>query len=290
MTNRRKLILLGLLWLIAGCGRAPAAIQATPGASPAPESIAASPTPPTAAPAGANDPPPAPPAAPTATPADPPPLTEGPHWIAVMDYWEPEESSVRLVDIHTGRIAETHECYAIDMRMVDWSPDGRWLTCTLSFLHSIVTLADTTNLSTTLDLTPDGIRDTPLPVLDWSPDRSQVAISTGAAIAVFPLDGGAYRELVRCAPARCSSVAWSPDGRWLAYGHDDAVRIIDLNGGPGPETSLGIVERPPDTGSPEGAPPAIDPLVWSPDSARVAYVTAAGVFVLSVADGKALQL
>jgi dipeptidyl aminopeptidase/acylaminoacyl peptidase len=111
-----------------------------------------------------------------------------------------------------------------------------------------------------------------------------LALAVGAytnRVVVVGAQGRFLRSLPICVDPRCGalqSVAWSPDGRFLAYGtmsganwHPrDGLHLFDLARNrdwraiPGPLTNW-------------------QDLAWSPDGKRLAYVAAASIFVLQVA-------
>jgi Tol biopolymer transport system component len=105
--------------------------------------------------------------------------------------------------------------------------------------------------------------------IDWSPDGSQLAITSGqreldsgnalqdGRIYLYEPSSGALRSLD--ATAGTYHLTWSPDGKRIAYQARDVLRVID------PVTQSQQVL---DTGA--GAIHGIGP-VWSPDGKTIAY-------------------
>ena len=67
-----------------------------------------------------------------------------------------------------------------------------------------------------------------------------------------------------------SGPAWSPDGRWIAFGRGGAIRVISVDGTG--EIQLG-----------DGTQPS-----WSPDGSRIAFASAEGISVMN-ADGSGVR-
>ncbi len=98
---------------------------------------------------------------------------------------------------------------------------------------------------------------------DISPDGKRAAFTARGDIYTVPAEHGATRNLTETPGIREQSVAWSPDGRWVAYLSDksgeQAIYIRPQNG-MGPEQEI-------TTGGPEFL---MQP-VWSPDSTKIAW-------------------
>jgi hypothetical protein len=133
---------------------------------------------------------------------------------------------VEVVDLRTGRIAGYRLDQPAMVRLVDWSPDGRWLALELSRGGTRIAV---------LDLRTGALRQFDrLPELNWSggsfaPDSTRLALATlrampagngyvptpvvvivdlaGTEVRVLPVRPDIYLNLDR--------PAWSPDGRWL---------------------------------------------------------------------------
>jgi Tol biopolymer transport system component/DNA-binding SARP family transcriptional activator len=110
----------------------------------------------------------------------------------------------------------------------------------------------------------------------WSPDGTRLSLETNHAIFVVPALGGAPKQLVAAAPGPVlngegglsqegpSYLAWSPDGRRIAYavGRDIYVRAAEG----GPATRLATMDQP-------------HSFAWSPDGSRLAFVVGNAAFV-----------
>jgi serine/threonine-protein kinase len=104
----------------------------------------------------------------------------------------------------------------------------------------------------------------------WSPDGTTLAFlafdEQGAGLYLVPALGGATRRLAQSAPlSEIHGIAWSPDGRRLAYTQRlEGVLTVAVEGG-----ASTLLRREVDTHSPS----------WSPDGARLAYVSGNPTFV-----------
>ncbi|MCZ7542756.1 MAG: hypothetical protein M5R40_04115 [Anaerolineae bacterium] len=118
-----------------------------------------------------------------------------------------------------------------------------------------------------------------------SPDGSQIAVAVRTAtptvdIWLIEADGSNPRKVVDCAPDGCGGLAWSPDGRLLAYelrergGLPSRVWLYDLDTG---ETAPVFQDR-----QVLGYAPT-----WSPDGSRLAFYDASveGIRVLDLDSG-----
>ncbi|MGD8898258.1 MAG: hypothetical protein PVJ73_19675, partial [Acidobacteriota bacterium] len=110
----------------------------------------------------------------------------------------------------------------------------------------------------------------------WSPDGRRVAFTRGNEegpsgwpvfrdIFVVPSTGGVPRKVTSDSDQVAhSELAWSPDGRWIAYfGRDRAIRLVSPDGGPS------RVLWPDESIDPDFA--YINGLSWSPDGTELAY-------------------
>src|SRR5207249_7042957 len=85
--------------------------------------------------------------------------------------------------------------------------------------------------------------------MDWSPDGSRLAFSSGGAIYVIDADGGHLRR-----QAAGSHPSWSPDGSRIVFMGDRGITLMDADGSHRVLLTKGIQ-------------PA-----WSPDGTKIAYV------------------
>jgi tricorn protease len=108
--------------------------------------------------------------------------------------------------------------------------------------------ANTSKLITTFDISPDGKRAT---------------FSARGDVYTVPAKEGAIRNLTRTPGIREDSVAWSPDGKWIAYISDrtgeEEIYLV-------PQDGMGQEIRVTSDGSMHRLQP-----VWSPDSKKLLY-------------------
>jgi Tol biopolymer transport system component len=125
----------------------------------------------------------------------------------------------------------------------------------------------------------------------WSPDGSQVAFvrceAGGCAIRILAVAGGAERKLADLRNDRYHCVAWSPDGRWIAYAERAslaepyALFLLALDGTPARRLTL------PKTGFGELR------FAFSPDSRTVAVIRVGpdiGLYLVAIETGNTTAL
>ena len=98
---------------------------------------------------------------------------------------------------------------------------------------------------------------------DISPDGKRAAITARGDVYTVPAEHGATRNLTETPGIREQNVAWSPDGRWVAYLSDrtgEQAIYIRPQDGMGPEQQIT-----------SGGPEFLMQPVWSPDSSKLAY-------------------
>ena len=106
----------------------------------------------------------------------------------------------------------------------------------------------TANLITTFDISPEGKR---------------AAFSARGDVYTVPAEKGSIRNLTRTPGIREDNVAWSPDGKWIAYLSDrTGEQELYLM----PQNGMGKEERI----TSDGTMTRLQP-VWSPDSTKLAF-------------------
>ncbi len=98
---------------------------------------------------------------------------------------------------------------------------------------------------------------------DISPDGKRAAFTARGDVYTVPAEHGATRNLTQTPGIREQYVAWSPDGRWVAYVSDrsgEQALYIRPQNGMGPEQEIT-----------KGGTEFLMPPVWSPDSTKLAY-------------------
>jgi len=98
---------------------------------------------------------------------------------------------------------------------------------------------------------------------DIAPDGSRAALAARGDVFTVPAKHGSIRNLTSSPGTREHGVAWSPDGKWIAY-------ISDASGEEelyvSPQDGLGPAQR-----ITSGSKGFLFPPVWSPDSKKLAY-------------------
>lgn len=98
---------------------------------------------------------------------------------------------------------------------------------------------------------------------DISPDGKRAAFTARGDVYTVPAEHGSARNLTSTPGIREQNVAWSPDGRWVAYLSDrtgEQAIFIRPQDGMGPEQQIT-----------NGGPEFLMQPVWSPDSSKIAY-------------------
>ncbi|GEM_PF-2539231 len=172
----------------------------------------------------------------------------------------------------------------LEARGFTWSPDGahlaferRFEAATPNYLFNIYMVgAGGTALHS---LTPLGGRHESSPT--WSPDGQRLAflsdLGSYAEIYAADLDGQIARLIPNPIASNAGALAWSPDGTHIAY----ATFPLD---------SQGIFVAPIAGGAPirvASFSPGSAPMMWSPDSTRLAFVSSNGrtLYVASSSEG-----
>lgn len=184
--------------------------------------------------------------------------------------WSPD--GTRLVAIETAQDGNTERLVVTDLHgstrpiapvvtdpetealivPLAWSPDGQWLSYTLSrrldderwdaniLLLSTACIDDPAQACTAHPLAiTDGSGERPMLTLEgwedvpehwfgavWSPDGARLAFLCGDHLCFLNADGSGYTRSAD--PFTGHSLAWSPSGRFLAYYADNDIYVYDV--------------------------------------------------------------
>ena len=118
---------------------------------------------------------------------------------------------------------------------------------------------------------------------DLSPDGKRATFSARGDVYTVPAKEGAIRNLTRSPGIREENVAWSPDGKWIAYLSDrTGEEEIYLT----PQDGMGKEVRITTDGSMHRFQP-----VWSPDSKKLLYADKSNrLFYIDVDEKKPIQI
>jgi len=118
----------------------------------------------------------------------------------------------------------------------------------------------------------------------WSPDGNEIAFIRYRAVAegdfrmnvyTVPAGGGEPKAITADADSVAwAEVAYSPDGEWLAYFSNNAIKIRRVDGG----EVRPVVEL-------ERVGPHSE-VVWSPDGTRIAYTRSGSIWIVPVDGGE----
>ncbi len=133
----------------------------------------------------------------------------------------------------------------------------------------------------------------------WSPDGKTIAFvgterigdrEIRIYIATVPASGGEVKRLTsETDDVLWSTVAWSPDGRRIAYfAADRTLRVISAGGG----TSRAVARLSQDPGQPRLGLGALSQfeMAWSPDGAEIAYAQPSGLWAVAASGGEARRI
>lgn len=160
-----------------------------------------------------------------------------------------------------------------------WSPDGQHIAYRHSEPPDIFGYIQIMNIndSSTIQISADIVTSDVLSAPTWSPDSSQIAFVSATedcahAINVVNTDGSNRRKIQGCW-GKYSGVAWSPDGKYIAFGNNDGLGDLSENIGwwqlyimnPDGSNTKRI------TSEPYAFDSDLHP-TWSPDSQYIAFV------------------
>ena len=154
---------------------------------------------------------------------------------------------------------------AVDETNPDWSPNARQLAFTDDEDNVGIVNLDGSNLREFKLVR----RNLELDDVDWSPDGSRIATSSGGTVWAVTVSTGAVRTLVD--GRRDTSPAWSPDGRLLAFSRDGGIHILRLRDRRVVRATDGYVAS------------------WSPDGKQLAVEGSETVYVVR-ADGSRVRI
>ncbi len=182
------------------------------------------------------------------------------------------DSRIRIWDVSSGEPRQTLYGYFGEMQILAWSPDGSMI----AGLGSLDKSARTWDVERGEPLhafpSAEGTND-----LDWSPDGSAIATSTGEGVKVWDAASGDLLYVLDSAGAT-RSVRWSPDGLALLASGADGIAAWNIIG-----------RQPIATHLPKGRPSS--PALWSPDGSMIAAGFADGSLRVQDirADGRVLS-
>lgn len=149
-----------------------------------------------------------------------------------------------------------------------WSPDGNSIAFIRPeikngkyIMHIFTISKEGTNLR---QITSESDNVAWAPV-DWAPDGKSITyFSNDNTIRFIPFDGGESRFLIKVDSAnRQNDLAWSPDGKELAYTDKGKLRIYSNESGKSKEVKTGVAA-------------SATKLGWSPDGKKIAFTAFAG--------------
>jgi Tol biopolymer transport system component len=183
-------------------------------------------------------------------------------------------SKLTTVDVSTGGESDLGEVTGDVTSPPVWSPDGTRILYGArgGSLYSVDVRSGDASLLVRL---PGDHLDS-MDQIGWSPDGAHVAVINdlepgGGRLYVMNADGSGVRILLD--DYEPTGLAWSPDGRSIAYAGGDgaAVRLWTFSPADGGRFMV-------------AASDAIEGPVWSPDGSRIAFVGSTGWFAVE-ADG-----
>ncbi len=188
----------------------------------------------------------------------------------------PRSAKILLQPIDGGRAVTITDSMPGAQLSPDWSPDGRRLAFASfdSGGASIATMPPTGgDVRRLYTVAPGGSR--PL-APKWSPDGSRIAFELGDSVLVMAADGSGLTLLALISSVH--SLAWSPDGRWLAGVRDNADFVYG-RGAFGNLAASTVFVLPVAGGTPvmvsDSTTLNVSP-AWLPDGSALLYVSSGG--------------
>jgi TolB protein len=178
--------------------------------------------------------------------------------MSVLPNSNSRSSEVHVVDVDGSHSANVSADLLISS--FAWSPDSQHIA--LMAFQSLDTLAydlyltdaSGNNLTKLTSISSGTVE--PVPV--WAPDGSQIAYAQGD---IYMIDvGGGTPTNVTQQPGYYDKIAWSPDGKSLAFFGLGGINVMDPDGG-----NRAVID-PASAGLSSS-------LVWSPDSSKLAFAT-----------------
>ena len=184
-----------------------------------------------------------------------------------------EDGSVLIWDVSEGRPVARLEGHTGAVNGIAWSEDGARLASCGD--DQSVRVWDATRARLLHNLRLDHGR---LRSVAWSPDQTRLAVAGESGIDLCEANLAQPPSRLLDSPSYGASVAWSPNGQFLATGADDhAVRLWELDGPKVRARTLGRHAG------------WVNALAWNRDTTRLATVSQDGVLkVWDVATGREL--
>ncbi len=167
--------------------------------------------------------------------------------------WSPDDEKITLdcespeqekpVDIYvltlkSGSLARLTHCTAEAFICANpsWSPDGRWIAYVKASGSAEVAeppglhLIDTACLADPNTCEGKSAGAYPVEGMAWSPDSSQIAgYAPDGTIRIYAVDQtGLTEQRVINTKGQIYSIAWSEDGRFIAYGAENQIYLLSL--------------------------------------------------------------
>ena len=188
----------------------------------------------------------------------------------------PRKAKIFLQPTDGGRALGITDSLPGNQLSPDWSPDGRRLVFVSrdSGGVSIVTMPPTGGDVRRLYSVAYGGGVPMAP--KWSPDGTRIAFEQGDSVLVMAADGSGLTLLALISTVH--SLAWSPDGRWLAGVRDNA-EFVYARAGFGNLAASTVFVLPAAGGTPvmvsDSTSINLSP-VWLPDASALLYVSSGG--------------